>query len=111
VDLGTGGLEDRFAPVVRVHQQESAETLLGQASDRVGDHGQHRRRLDGDGARERGVHLRDAVRDGRRHQRVALLPQLVGELLRDDQVGAQGPGRTVLLRASDGDDDVAPPLE
>src|SRR5207247_4713434 len=54
----------------------------------------------------RAVHLRDPEGNGRRHRRAPLLAQIAGQLLGDDQVGAQGTARAVLLRAADGNDHV-----
>ena len=57
------------------------------------------------------MHLRDAEGDGGRHHRVPLLTELVGQLLRDDQVRAQRTGGPVLLGTAEGHDDVGPSLE
>ena len=97
--------------VAATHDHEAAEPLLREALDGFGDHGEDGRWLERDRARKRTVDLRDAEGNDRSDHRPPFLAEIVGELFRDDGVGAERAGRAVLLGAAEGDDDVRPPLE
>ena len=111
MDLRAGEVEHRLSRVMAVHDQEAAEPLLCEALDRFGDQSEDGRWLERDRARKRTVDLRDAEGNDRSDHRPPFLAEIVGELFRDDGVGAERAGRAVLLGAAEGDDDVRPPLQ
>ncbi len=109
--LAEGGADRRDVAAVAVDEEEAVEAVARQRDDDVAHHQDERRRPERDGAGEGHVMLRHADRYGRRDQGAGLLAHAREADLPGERVGADQPGRAVLLGRADRHDDPGAPLE
>jgi hypothetical protein len=100
-------LARRDVPAMSVEEIEVAESLRRQRCHVVAHHRHQRRGAQADGAGKAEIELRDAERDGRADQDVAVARHAARDRFGADGVGADGPDRAVLLGRAERHDDPA----